>query len=349
MNYKIYLFLFLSFSLHSLQAQQGGTREFNFLNIAPSSYSHALGGIMISNASNDITTALQNPATLSSQTKNAISFNHTFNFSGINSGYFAYGNTMKKSGLDWHAAIQYTNYGTFTGADEWGNKTGEFKAADYAFVFGVTKHLNEKFHIGVNNKFIYSRLESYIATGLAFDIGAYYEMKDKNASLGVVARNIGFVSKAYVDNSALLPFDIQVGFTKKLKHLPFQYNITAHHLYKWDVRYDDPNLQETDLFGEAEGTSNFGKFSDNLFSHLIFGGEFLLGKKQNLKIRFAYNHMIRQELAVKDIRSITGFSGGVEFKIKRFFIAYSIGMQHTHGSIKQLSLSTNLSTFKKKK
>ena len=348
MNKLLILFLscFISFTSH---AQQGGSNIFDFLNVAPSGYSHSLGGIMISNASNDISTALQNPATLSEETRNALSFNYNFNTAGIGTGYVAYGDYLKKYNLDWHAAIQYADYGDFIGADEWGNRTTDFNAADYALVLGATRHLNEKFHIGVNTKFIYSRLESYIATGIGFDIGAYYDMPERKSSIGIVAKNLGFVTKAYVNEGGLLPFDFQVGFNKQLKHLPFRYIITAHHLYKWDVRYDDPSVVSENLLGESDEASQFAQFSDNLFRHLIFGGEFLLGKKENLKIRFAYNHMLRRELVVTNLRGFAGFSGGLQFKIKGFFVGYSFGMQHLHGSTKQLSLSTNLNNFRKKK
>ncbi|MDA9773364.1 type IX secretion system protein PorQ [Saprospiraceae bacterium] len=346
---RLLLFCFLSICCLCVNAQQGGTQLFSFLNQSPSSYALSQGGIMISNASQDISTALQNPATLNELTRNAISFNHTFHFSGINAGYFAYGNQFKKSKLDWHAAMQYTNYGEFQGADEWGNKGETFKAGDYALIFGVTKHLNEKFHVGVNSKVIYSRIENYIATGIGFDIGGYYALKDKNASIGVVAKNLGTVVKSYNSTGGLLPFDLQVGFSKKLKYLPFRYNVTAHHLYKWDVRFDDPNLVINDSFLEDASEPNiYVQGIDNVFRHLIFGGEFLLGKKENLKVRFSYNHMLRQELAIRNLRSITGFSGGVELKVKQFFIGYSFGLQHQHGSVKQLSITTNFGRFKKK-
>lgn len=347
---KKYTFLAILFLFQlGLQAQQGGSQVFSFLNVAPAGYSHSLGGIVISNASNDISTALQNPATLNEETRHAATFNYVFHTAGIGSGSVAYGNYFKKSNIDWHAAMQFTDYGDFRGADEWGNETGDFSAGDYAFVFGVAKPLNEQFTIGVNTKFIYSRLEDYIATGIGMDIGAYYALPDQQASLGIVAKNMGGVLRSYSGNGGLLPFDLQVGFTKKLKYLPFRYNVTAHHLYKWDVRYSDPNLIDaSNSFGEVDEPSLFAVTADNLFRHLIFGGEFLLGKKENLKLRFSYNHMLRRELAIQNIRTITGFSGGVEFKVKGFFVGYSFGLQHMHGSSKMLSVSTNLGRFKKK-
>ncbi len=330
-------------------SQQGGSSLFNFLNVAPGSYGHSLGGIMISSNDGAISTSLQNPALLNSEMNNSSSFNLQFGFSGIKSGYVGYGNEFKKNRINWGIGLQFTDYGTFTGADEWGNRRSDFGAADYALVFGVSKALNENFSIGVNSKLIYSQYESYIATGLAWDIGGRYEIAERNASIGLTAKNLGFVLKEYADNGGIMPFDLQVGFSKRLKHLPFRYHITAHHLYKWNVRYDDPSLNSSNLLGEDTGPSQVSIFADNLFRHFIFGGEFLLGKNQNLRLRLSYNHMLRRELLISNLRGVTGFNGGVEFKIKRFVVGYSFGLQHQHGSSKMISLRMDIGKQKKKK
>ena len=55
------------------------------------------------------------------------------------------------------AAIKYINYGNFEEADEFGTKTGEFSASEFAFVLGYANQLDENFYYGANAKFIYSR------------------------------------------------------------------------------------------------------------------------------------------------------------------------------------------------
>lgn len=349
MNKTLLLIGIFSCFLFHVNAQQGGSQMFTFLNTAPSGYSHSLGGIMISKAGSDISVALQNPAALNEQTRQATLFSYGFNTAGISTGYVAYGAYFKKRDIDFHTGLQFANYGEFIAADEWGNLNGTFKAADYALVLGATKHLNENFHIGVNTKVVYSKLENYFATGLAWDIGGIYEMKEKQASLGLSIKNLGFVIKSYAHNGGVMPFDLQLGFSKKLKYIPFRYHITGHHLYKWNVRYNDPALVIQNGLGEEAEPSKISVFADNLFRHLIFGGEFLFGKKENLKVRFAYNHMLRRELSVNNLRTITGFSGGAEFKVKQLFVGYSVGLQHLHGSTKQLTISTNINEFRKKR
>jgi len=349
MKTRIILLVFMVMGVFVVNAQQGGSSLFNFLNVAPGSYGHSMGGSMISVQSDDLSTSLQNPALLQSEMFHSLNSNLQFGFSGIKSGYVGYANEFKKRNLNWTVGLQFTDYGSFSGADEWGNRTVDFRASDYALAFGVSRQMNENFSLGVNSKFIYSQYESYIATGLAWDIGGQYEIAGRNASIGVTAKNIGFVIKEYSDRGGVLPFDLQVGFAKKLRYLPFRYHVTAHHLYKWDVRFSDPNLVSSNLLGEDTGPSAPAVFADNLFRHFIFGGEFLLGKKENLKLRFSYNHMLRRELLVSGLRGITGFNGGVEFKIKRFVVGYSFGLQHQAGSSKMVSIRTNFGSKKGKK
>ncbi len=344
---KILGWILLGMLPFMLQAQQGGSSIFNFLNVPTSTYSHALGGIMISTPNGDVATSVQNPSLLNPLMNNAASFNLQFGFSGIRSGYVGYANQFEKRKLNWGVGVQFTDYGTFTGADEWGNLRGDFQAADYALVFGVSRALNEKFSVGVNTKFIYSQLESYIASGIAWDIGGHYALTEKGANIGVTARNIGFVINDYNNGGGVLPFDLQVAFSKKLTHLPFRYHITAHHLYVWDLRFVNTNVSAGALIDDM-GPSAAGVFADNLFRHFNFGGEFLLGSRENLKLRFSYNHMLRRELLIDNIRGLAGFSGGVEFKIKRFVVNYSFAIQHQAGSSKMISVSTDFGKRKKK-
>ena len=78
-----------------------------------------------------------------------------------------------------------------------------------------------------------------------------------------------------------------------------------------------------------------------------FSGEFLFGKKENFRLRFAYNHFRKQDLSVNGLRSLAGFSGGIGFKIKRFRFSYGLGVYHLGGSVSHFSIATNLSEFKK--
>lgn len=330
----------------SVSAQYGSDNVYSFLNLPSSARTTALGMNLISVMDEDVSLAMHNPASLNNLTSGALSFNHNFHLTDIQNGYFAYGWKLKKAKINFHSAIQYTDYGDFTLADELGNKSGQFSAGDYAFITGASKELNERFRVGVNAKFVYSRLESYNSTGLAFDLGAMYSFPDKNARIGLVARNIGFQTSSYNGNRESFPIDLQVAYSKQLEHLPFRYSITAHHMHVWDLTYNEPDFNENP-FDVDTSPGAIGQFSDKLFRHFILSGEFLLGKSENLKLRFGYNHMLKKELTVNPFRSFAGFSGGFEFKIKQFSISYGFGIQHLAGSVKHISLRTDLDWFKR--
>ena len=84
---------------------------------------------------------------------------------------------------------------------------------------------------------------------------------------------------------------------------------------------------------------------DNFFRHLIFGGEFTLGKNDVFKLRLGYNHQRKQELTVTNFRTLTGFSMGFGLKVKKLQFDYALSKIHFAGSTHHLGISTSLSRF----
>jgi len=156
---------------------------------------------------------------------------------------------------------------------------------------------------GINIKLLSSNYESYGAFGAGVDIGFQYSNPEGGASWGLLLRNIGGEIAPLGDSRRALPFDLQLGFSKRLKHLPFRFSVIGHHLQEPYIRYDDPETDiTTSIFGEQTFKSSFSKNIDNLFRHLIFNGEFLIGKKENIRLRFGYDHLRRQELKTSTFR-----------------------------------------------
>lgn len=140
-----------------------------------------------------------------------------------------------------------------------------------------------------------------------------------------------------------MPFDIQLGISKKLEYLPFRFAVHAHNLLKWDIRYDNPNLQQDNPFlGQDTVQKNY--FADKLFRHLIFSGEFYFGK--NVRIRLGYNHLNRQELKVENAGAFAGVSFGAGIRIKRFKIDYGRGNFHVASGINHLSITMDMNGMK---
>jgi len=350
MKTSLRLSMLLFFCSSFLYAQIGGNNVYEFLEFSPSARITGLAGNLICVSDDDVTLAFDNPSTLNPSMHNQIAFNHNIHLGGINHGYLAYGYQPKKWATTFHAGMQYISYGEFTAADEFMNIQGTFEAAEYALTVGAAKPVYEKLTMGANIKLISSQLESYNSLGISADVGAFYQDTAKLFSATLVLKNMGFQLTTYTpDMREKLPFDVQVGISKRLRYLPFRFGIIAHNLQNGDIRYDDPNMQETTLLlGDAEPTDNvlLDKV-DNLFRHLIFNGEFLFGKRENFRLRFGYSHLQKQELSVNNLRSLAGFAFGVGLKIKRFRVEFGHGFYHLAGGTNHFTISTNINEFRR--
>jgi hypothetical protein len=330
----------------------GGEHVYPFLRFAPSARVTALGGSLNAVRDDDVNLAWANPSLLNPAMHNALSFSHNFHLAGIQNGYAVYGHHIKKCDLTLHGGVQYVNYGTFDATNEIGQVTGDFKAAEYAVTVGAGKQLYERLSVGANIKWVTSQLESYNSAGLAADLAATFHDTTRRLAITFLVRNAGMQLSSYREgNRETLPFDMQLGLSHRLKYLPFRISVTYHHLHRWNVLYDDPNSEEDILIfpGQEPQENKFGMLADNFFRHFIFGGEFLFGKKEPLRVRVGYNHMARQELSVGNFRSLTGFSFGVGIKINRFRIDYGRGVTHLAGGLNHFTLSTNLAEFSHKR
>lgn len=289
--------------------------------------------------------AQANPALSNIIQNNQLSLNHSFHFAGVSYGNVAFGKTLDSLGISTHAAIQYVNYGSFDRSDEIGNINGEFSAGEVGVLLGAAKQLNERIRAGVNLKFLSSNYEAYGSFGVGLDIGFQYSNPGSSGAWGLVLRNIGSELSAIVDEKRALPFDLQLGYSKKLAHLPFRFSVIGHNLQNWYIRYDDPDFDITSNTIIPEETETKGSFSrnlDNLFRHLIFNGEFLIGNREQFRLRVGYNHLRKQEMRVQSLRSLAGFSFGIGFNIKKIMIDYGISNYHIAGANNHISIRLNM-------
>lgn len=330
-------------TITALHGQVGGNQVYEFLTLSPSARVTALGEYVISVLDDDANLAFLNPASLTIDSKNHLNFNQNFHFSGIANGYFSYANYWKKYEIALHGGIQYINYGNFNLADEFGNISGEFGASEMAFTIGASKALNENYHVGSNFKYIFSSFESYRSSGLAIDLGGMYNRPESNFSAGFVIQNLGLQMTFYDEKREPLPFDMVAGVSKRLEHMPLRFSVIAHHLHRWNITYDDPNQENNLLFD-----NRFAVILDNAFRHLVFNGEFLIGKGEPIRLRVGYNHFRRRELSLSDFRSFAGFSGGLGIKSKKWRLDYGFSIYHLAGSVHHLSFGTSLDAFGKK-
>lgn len=345
--YHITIVLFCA-SLQVL-AQTGGRTVFQFLNLSPGARLSALGGMPIAWRAGDPGTVFQNPSLLTDTMQGSIYFAHQFYFSEIGSGHFAYSSRLNKQGINLQVGIHYSSFGNIPHTDIYDNTLGEFKPKETDFYIAASRQIKDRLILGANVQYVFSNIDVYSAQGLCFNAGVSYFNPEKRFGLSLLIKNAGFQTKKYNEERENLPFEIQLGFAKRLKYLPLTYHITLQHLQNWDLRYDDPNLDsDAVLFGQTSDDSAFDKFVGNFFRHFVLGLELSLTKKENFVIRLGYNHLRSKDLSLSDYRSLAGISGGFGMKIYKFRFDYSYAVYHIAGGTSQITFSTNLNSFLKK-
>lgn len=326
----------------------GGDNVFEFVNLSPSARITALGGHLITVRDDDVNLAYQAPSLLNPSMHGQVSFGNHFFQTGINHGYAAYGHYLEKWDATMHGGVQYIRYGTFDETDEIGNVLGQFSASEYAFTAGIGKELYERLSVGANLKFVTSSLESYQSNGLLADFSATFHDTSKLVNFTLLFKNVGWQISTYSGGKREpVPFEMQAGISKRLRHLPFRFSIIYRYLDRYNILYDDPNSQEDTFFFGDETASANNNFLDNFSRHFIFSGEFLFGQRDNFRLRVGYNHLQRKELTVRNLRSLTGFSMGVGLKVNRFRIDFARTVSHLGAGTTHLGISTNFKEFMK--
>ncbi len=245
----------LILSVHVIFGQLGGLNTFEFLNLPASARIAALGGNLITVRDDDANLAFANPGLLNPEMHGSIAFNHSFHLGGIQHGSFNYSFYAPKLASTFHGGIQYVSYGDFDETTASGQIIGTFDAAEYALTLGTGKEVDERLTLGANLKLITSNLAVYNSLGIAADLAAVYYDTAANLTASIVMRNIGTQLSTYRDgNREPLPFEIQVGLSKRLKYLPFRFSIIYHHADRWNILFDDPNAEEPTLFFGEELT-----------------------------------------------------------------------------------------------
>jgi hypothetical protein len=322
---KAFYIILLSLNVTFSFGQTGGDNVYEFLNLTYSSLVSSIGGTNVSLRSGDLNLAYHNPALLNREMDKSLSLNYVNYFAGINYGMTMYSRSFQGIG-NFAGGLTYLNYGSFREADESGNLSGTFTAAEYAFSLIYSREIDSLFSVGVNFKPILSTLEKYTSFGVAMDIGAEYHSRNNLFSAGIVIKNAGQQITTYTgENREKLPFEIQAGVSQKLAHAPLRFSVTLRHLEKFDLTY---NYVPTTGTGFAAGnkTDRTSDFFENAMRHIIIGTEIIPHK--NFYLSAGYNYQRRKELQIDTKVSTVGFSWG--FGINTSFLSIGFGRATFH-------------------
>ncbi len=313
-------------------AQVGGENVYQFLNLSTSARQLALGGEVLT-LMDDVNQPIWNPSVINAEMDKKVAVNYSSYLAGINIGSLSYARLISRRFGTIHGSIKYLDYGTLIGADAQGNETGNFGASDLAISVGYAANLPwTNVYFGANVKLITSNISSFTSSGIAVDFGILYYSPYKPFSFTLVARNVGTQIKSFNGTNEKLPFEIALGASYQLEHVPLKWYGTIDNLQQWDISVANPSDQTTDLEGNVT-TEEIG-FIGNTFRHLVIGAE--LFPQSALNLRFGYNFRRAAELKLQNVRTFGGISFGFGIKMNKLKFNYAYSKFHS---------ATNASTF----
>lgn len=320
--------------------------SFHFLNIPNSAKVASVGGENISIVDDDVNRFYSNPSLLTSKVHTGLSLSYLNYFEGANSGLLSFAYALDSANV-FGANFLFMSYGAFEGYDEFGVPTGQFSAGDFALNLAYARYLGAGFRVGVAFKPAYSFLEEYNSMALGVDVGANYHNEDIDMTVALAFRNFGFRFFGYYDGQEreALPWNLQVGITKRLKHAPFRFSVTFDRLNDWNLDYHRPKETSLLMDDDEEKNSMEIKGGDMFFRHVVFGVDLLFSK--NFYLSVGYNHRRNREYSLSNSRAPRGFSFGAGFKVYKFKLDAAYAIYGAKANTFTLSLATALNSFKK--
>ena len=296
--------LFVLFS-YEIEAQESKT-VYNFLRLPVSAHAAALGGENISIDDDDPTLVFHNPALASNVADRSLKLNYMTYMEGVKVASASFVKAFRERAT-WALEAQYVDYGTMKHTTVDNEVLGDVSAKDIAVGGTFTYTLSDKIAGGVTAKFVSSSLAGYNSIGVAVDLGVNYLNPDLGLSLSAVARNLGGQLKAYEDDFEKLPFDLQLGVSKRLGESPLRFSVTMTRLHDWD---------------------------DKFINHFIFGAEAFLS--DNIWLGGGINPRRSDDMKISDGESESshgaGFSLGGGLQLDRFKLQVAYGKYHVSAS-----------------
>jgi hypothetical protein len=338
---RLFLFILFLIACRTLPAQTlGGNTVFNFLKLPQSPQLTALGGINVSQTTNDIGLAFNNPALLKPSMHSQMSAVFNDFYSGIKAYHLSLGYHHPGLNTNFGWGLHFFDYGKTPRTDASGSMLGYFRPVDWVMQVSASRSYLEKWNYGATLKFIASDYGPYSSNGMAVDAGVLYHDSAKLFSASVLVKNMGFQLKKYEGTEAQdLPFDLQIGITKRLAHAPFGFSFTAHHLHRFDIRYNDDDFNNENGFASS-GNSVFEK----LFRHVVLAATVFPDEK--LEVYMSYNYLRRQELNIGNGgNGLNGFSVGAGVILPKLQIRYARAYYQNNTAYNQFGMNMKLNEY----
>jgi hypothetical protein len=334
---------FAAFLFKNLNAQTlGGSNTYNFLRFPASPQLAALGGLNVAHKSNDVTLAFQNPGQLDSSMHSQMAANFNSLYDGAKNYHWMLAYHHPKFNTNFAASILYFNYGNIAQTDASGNILGSFRPTDFSVQVTASRKYMERWHYGLSVKYLSSNYGIYRSNAIAADVGIVYKDSANLLQMGLVAMNMGGQLKRYNEAVAEeLPFDVVFGIYKQLEKAPIRFSLTAHHLHRFDILYNDTTFNNDNGFRNPSS----GKFTfEKLFQHFVFSTQLLIGER--VEVTVGYNFLRRSELRITNVpNGLTGFSLGVGAMLPKLQLRYARSYFQNSTAYNQIGLNLPLNQY----
>ena len=360
--------LYNGFNEARAQVSNAGRSVFSFMSLPASSRINALGGSNVSLSDGDISMGMCNPALLHNNSHMVLQLNYSYYLPGTMFGSVLYGHnfgeakgiTNNQSPITndgqpvrpnyFAVGIHYLDYGKMAYADNDGNLTGgSFGARDILIDVMYARQLGEMFKVGVTMKPVYSIYEHYSSFAIGADVGAHFQTKDSTFQMGLVLANIGWQLKGFYSeeggsNHEMLPLNLQLGLTYRVKHAPLRFHLQIHNMQTWYLNYEWTSIDKSPTTGDF--IPHDVKWYDMLFRHTIWSIE-VVPKSEKFYIALSYNHRRRAELNLIDQKSVAGFALGAGVKIKQVRVGFAISQMTKSNFSYQAGLTLDINSLMK--
>lgn len=297
------------------KAQESQT-AYNFLRLPVSAHVAALGGNNITITDDDPTMIFHNPAMLGGVSDKSLNLNYMTYMEGTMVGSASFVRAWGDRGT-WGVSASYMDYGSMRQTTADNIQTGEFSAKDIMLGGSVAYSLSTLFTGGITAKIISSSVAGYNSMAVAVDLGINYFDEAQGLSLSAVARNLGGQIDAYDEDFEKMPFDLQVGISKKMAMAPLRFSATLNNLHDWD---------------------------DSFIHHLAIGADIFLS--DNIYIAGGYNFRRNKEMRISDGEGESSHGAGLSFgggvQLERFKLNVAYAKYHVSVSSLLINVSYSL-------
>lgn len=314
----------------------GGYATFNFLKLPNTPQLTALGGINISQSSNDLGMVFNNPALLKVSMHAQV--NAVFNnfYSDINVYHLSGCLHHDKLKTNFSAGLNFFDYGRVSETDPSGNILGKFHPVDWVLQVSASRNYLSKWNYGASIKYISSNYGQFRSNAVAMDIGILFTDSADLITASLVAKNMGTQIKSYRGSGPEdLPFELQAGITKRLKDAPLAFSLTAQKLQHFDISYDDTLFNNQNGFGN--GSNGFGMLLD----HLVLAATVYVTDK--IEVYTGYNFLRRRDLNTGNTANgMNGFSLGAGVLLGKLDIRYARAYYQDRTAYNQFGLNIKM-------